>query len=195
MTKYTLILAHGAGAPMDSDWMNAITEKLETAGVKVIRFEFPYMDKRRTTGKKSPPDRLPILIDTFNEIVNAQKGAVFIAGKSMGGRIASIIAPDNDKVSGVIAFGYPFHPPGKPEKLRTEHLKTYKKPMLIVQGENDPFGKLGEWNGFEIDKSIEVFPITTGNHDLKPNKSSGMDLNMALDKAVEKTVSFIKSNG
>ena len=187
----TIILAHGAGAPMDSDWMNAITEKLESHNINVIRFEFPYMDKRRKTGKKSPPDRAPVLMESFNDIINQQSGDVWIAGKSMGGRIASVIAPDNTKVLGVIAYGYPFHPPGKPEKLRTEHLQKYSKPMLIVQGENDPFGKVGEWKGFTIDKKIEIFPIEEANHDLKPNKSTGMDLDNALDKAVEKTVSFI----
>jgi len=194
MQKQTLVLAHGAGAPMDSDWLNNITNKLELNNIEVIRFEFPYMEKRRITGKKSPPDKLPILVDKFNNIVNSLNKPVFIAGKSMGGRIASMIAPTNNNILGVIAYGYPFHPVGKPEKLRTEHLKKYNKPMLIIQGENDPFGKSKEWENFNIDKSIEIFPISKANHDLKPNKSTGLSLDEAMNIAVKKTASFIKKN-
>ena len=192
--KQTLVLAHGAGASMDSDWLNNITNKLESNNIEVIRFEFPYMEKRRKIGKKSPPDKLPILVDKFNNIVNSLNKPVFIAGKSMGGRIASIIAPTNNNILGVIAYGYPFHPAGKPEKLRTEHLKKYNKPMLIIQGENDPFGKSKEWKDFNIDKSIEIFPISKANHDLNPNKSTGLSLDEAMKLAVEKTTNFIKQN-
>ena len=192
--KQILVLAHGAGSPMDSDWLNNITNKLELNNIEVIRFEFPYMENRRRIGKKSPPDKLSILINKFNNIVNSINKPVFIAGKSMGGRIASMIAPTNNNVLGVIAYGYPFHPIGKPEKLRTEHLKKYNKPMLIIQGENDPFGKSKKWNDFNIDKNIEVFPISKANHDLKPNKSTGLSLDDTINIAVEKTTKFINQN-
>ena len=192
--KHTLILAHGAGLPMDSDWLNTLSEKFNYLGVKVIRFNFPYMQQRVDSGKKMPPNKLPILIDCFNDIIDNTAGKVFIGGKSMGGRIATMVA-NNNSVKGVIAFGYPFHPVGKPEKMRTEHLKQFKKPCLIIQGERDPFGKKDEWQGFSIDPNIDLFPIKTANHDLKPLKSSGLNLDNALDLSVSKAIEFMDKHG
>ena len=192
--KHTLIIAHGAGSPMDSDWLNDLVVKFELRGVRVIRFEFPYMHQRRIDGKRRPPNRLPILLDSYKDIIAQQSGTVFIAGKSLGGRIATMIADACDNVVGVIAYGYPFHPPAKPENLRTEHLKTLTKPCLIVQGENDIFGKKDEWQGFGIAKHINIFPMPMANHDLKPLKKSGLSLNGTLQIAVDETIEFMSAH-
>ncbi|MCG8611358.1 MAG: alpha/beta hydrolase, partial [Pseudomonadales bacterium] len=117
-----LILAHGAGAPMDSEFMNTISVNLVAEGIKVVRFEFPYMQKRRITGKKSPPDRQPKLLEAWREVIKpfSEERNLFIGGKSMGGRMATVLSAEQessqvmDRIGGVVCMGYPFHPPGKP---------------------------------------------------------------------------------
>ena len=134
----TFLFAHGAGVPMDHDWMTKVADGLGSAGVRVIRFEFPYMARRRTEGKKPGPDRPAVIDATWSERIAAAGGggAVFIGGKSFGGRMASLVA-DAEGVRGLVCMGYPFHPPGKPEKTRTEHLASLVTPALILQGERD----------------------------------------------------------
>src|ERR1019366_9044121 len=127
----TIALAHGAGALMDTPFMNFFATGLADRGFRVARFEFPYMAAKRRTGKAKPPDREPILRETWLKVVErlGHEGLV-IGGKSMGGRIASLIA-DEAGVAGLICLGYPFHPVGKPYKLRVDHLRTVKTPTLI----------------------------------------------------------------
>jgi predicted alpha/beta-hydrolase family hydrolase len=169
----TIVLAHGAGAAMDSPFMNFFATGLADRGFRVARFEFPYMDSYRKTGKKKPPDRQDILRATWRRVVEmlGSKGLV-IGGKSMGGRIASLIA-DEAKVSGLICLGYPFHPTGKPNQLRVEHLRTIKTPTLIVQGERDPFGNREEVGRYELSSTIRVRWAEDGDHSFKPRKASG----------------------
>lgn len=188
----TLVLAHGAGAPMDSNFMNWITSGVAAAGFRVVRFEFPYMRDRRETGKKKPPNRLPILMDTWNAVI-ADLGAetMVVGGKSMGGRIASMVA-DDAKVRGVVCLGYPFHPPGKPEKLRTEHLIDLKTPALFCQGERDPFGTKDEVPGFGISKGIQMYWALDGDHGLKPRKKSGFTEEQNIADAVDTICGFMK---
>src|SRR5690606_16450036 len=135
----TVLLAHGAGAPMDSDFMNAMSEALCERGIAVARFEFPYMARRRVEGGKRPPDRQPVLLAAFADMLQRMPGRCFVGGKSLGGRMASLLAAEGADVSGVVCFGYPFHPPGKPENTRTAHLPGLSVPMLVCQGERDPF--------------------------------------------------------
>src|SRR5436309_860369 len=135
----TIALAHGAGAAMDSPFMNAFAAGLASAGLRVARFEFPYMAEMRQTGKRRPPDREPVLRETWLQVVNLLgRAGLIIGGKSMGGRIASMIA-DEAGVAGLVCLGYPFHPTGKPDRLRVAHLKTLRTPTLILQGRRDPF--------------------------------------------------------
>ena len=184
--KRRLVLAHGAGAPMDSDWMNALVERLVSHGLRVVRFEFPYMAGRREPGgKKRPPDRQPVLLQRWHDVLSetaTPSSQLYIGGKSMGGRMASLIA-DDVGAAGVICLGYPFHPPGKPDKLRTEHLSTLETPALIVQGERDPFGTREEAENYRLSKAIEFAWAPDGNHDLKPRKASGRSLEDNLDFA------------
>ncbi len=171
----TLLLAHGAGAPMDSPFMTAIATGLADRGWRVVRFEFPYMARQRQTGRKAAPDRMPVLQACFREQVALEVGdrPLFIGGKSMGGRVASLLA-DELGVQGCLCLGYPFHPPGKPESLRTEHLEQLRTPTLILQGERDSFGRRNEVETYPLSAAITVQWLTAGDHSFKPTRSSGL---------------------
>ena len=138
----TIALAHGAGAPMDTPFMTSIARGLAAGGVCVARFEFPYMHARRTTGRRSPPDRPAVLLDAWRAAITALGGAerLVIGGKSLGGRMASIAVAEGLAAAGIVFLGYPFHPPGKPDRVRDEHLSGINRPMLFLQGSKDPFG-------------------------------------------------------
>ena len=112
--EWTVVLAHGAGAPMDSPFMEEIANGCAAAKLRCIRFEFPYMARRRTDGARPGPDRAPVLEKCWHNVVAAigNPDRLIIGGKSMGGRIASHIA-DQAAVAGLVCLGYPFHPPGR----------------------------------------------------------------------------------
>jgi len=187
-----LLLAHGAGAPMDSDFMNVIAERIAAARIQVIRFEFEYMARRRQDGQRRGPDRAPKLIARFHEILDRVGPAreVVVGGKSMGGRIASMIA-DEVGAAGVLCLGYPFHPPGKPERLRTAHLEAIQTPTLIVQGTRDRFGAEEEVATYPLSDAVELAWMEDGDHSLKPRKKSGRTLEQNLDEAMRAAVAFI----
>ncbi|ASY72975.1 alpha/beta hydrolase [Sinorhizobium fredii USDA 205] len=171
----TLLLAHGAGAPMDSASMSATAKALAAAGFRVARFEFGYMAARRK-GERKPPPRAETLNPEYRAAV-AELGAtgpLIIGGKSMGGRVASMVADElhtSGKIAGLICLGYPFHPPAKPEQLRTKHLAGLKTPTLICQGTRDEFGTREEVRGYTLSDQIEILWLEDGDHDLKPRKS------------------------
>ena len=187
-----LVLAHGAGAPMDSEFMNAVAEGLEGGGVRVLRFEFDYMAKRRVDGKRRGPDRAPKLIARFEEVIRevGDAATMVIGGKSMGGRIASMIADDMG-AAGCLCLGYPFHPPGKPERLRTAHLETLTTPTLIVQGTRDAFGGRDEVEGYALSDAVELAWVDDGDHSFKPRKKSGRTLEENLQAAIDASRDFI----
>jgi len=170
----TVVLAHGAGAPMDSPFLAFFAEGLACRGLRVARFEFPYMAERRHSGKKRGPDRPDVLTATWRDAI-AQLGdrsRLVIGGKSMGGRIASLIA-DEAGAAGLLCLGYPFQPPGRPAAPRTAHLAGLKTPTLIVQGTRDPFGTPDDVAGYSLSPAIRVQWIADGDHDLAPRKRSG----------------------
>lgn len=169
----TLALAHGAGAPMDAPFMAAMAAGLAGPELRVVRFEFPFMAARRRDGRRRPPDPQARLLETWRAVIAALgPERLIIGGKSMGGRMASLIA-DEAGVRGLVCLSYPFHPPGKPERLRTAHLADLATPTLIVQGTRDPFGKPGEVAGYELSPHISLAWMEDGDHDLSPHKSSG----------------------
>jgi predicted alpha/beta-hydrolase family hydrolase len=191
-----LLLAHGAGAPMDSPFMNTIADKVAAAGIEVVRFEFEYMAKRREDGTRRGPDRAPKLIARFQEALSlvGPPAEVIIGGKSMGGRIASMIA-DDVGAAGVVCLGYPFHPPGKPERLRTAHLETLKTPTMIVQGTRDRLGTEEEVATYTLSPSIELAWMADGDHSFKPRKKSGRTLEQNLEAAADAVVALIRRVG
>lgn len=174
--RLTILLAHGAGAPMDSASMTAAAKALSATGFRVARFEFGYMAARRTSGDRKPPPRAETLNPEYKAAIAelGAKGPLIIGGKSMGGRVASMIADElyaEGRIAGLLCLGYPFHPPGKPEQLRTQHLKGLKAPALICQGTRDEFGTREEVSGYELSKAIEILWLEDGDHDLKPRKT------------------------
>ncbi|UST92020.1 alpha/beta family hydrolase [Pseudomonas siliginis] len=190
----TLILAHGAGAPMDSDWMNDMAGRLAGLGVNVLRFEFPYMAQRRVDGVKRPPNPAPKLLDCWREVFAVVRrhvaGPLAIGGKSMGGRMASLVA-DELGVDALVCLGYPFYAVGKPEKPRVEHLAGLKTRTLIVQGERDALGNREAVEGYSLAPGIEVFWLVAGDHDLKPLKASGFAHSDHLAGAAQKVAEFL----
>jgi uncharacterized protein len=171
----TILLAHGAGAPMDSMSMEATAKALVTANFRVVRFEFGYMAARRTSDSRKPPPRAEVLKPEYMKAVAelGATGALVIGGKSMGGRVASMIADDlysAKRIAGLLCLGYPFHPPGKPEQLRTKHLAGLMTPTLICQGTRDEFGTREEVPGYTLSDKIEILWLDDGDHDLKPRK-------------------------
>ena len=191
----TVLFAHGAGAPMDSPFMAFVAVAMAAQGLRVVRFEFSYMAGRRETGKKRPPDRQPVLLESWRTAVAAQEGRrVALAGKSMGGRMASLVA-DEVGAAGLACFGYPFHPPGKPEKLRTEHLAGLRTPTIMLQGERDPFGTSEEVPGYTLSKAIRLHWCPDGNHDLAPRKASGRTKEQNWQEAADAAAAFLLGCG
>ena len=170
----TFLFAHGAGAPMDSPFMQRVAEGVAKSGVRVIRFEFPYMQRRRETGKRGAPDPPPVLMQSFRDAIEGAGGGskLVIGGKSMGGRIASMVA-DDAGVLGLVCLGYPFHPPGRLEKTRTSHLENLRTPTLILQGTRDSFGSREDVRGYRLSNAIQIEWLEDGDHSFKPRVRSG----------------------
>lgn len=194
----SILLAHGAGAPMDTPFMNAFAEGLCDKGLAVARFEFAYMSARRDGGPRKPPPRAERLHDEYRAAIAglAEDLPLFIGGKSLGGRVASMIAQEEyhaGRIAGLVCLGYPFHPPGKPERLRTAHLLELTAPALIVQGERDPFGGMGEAKEYALSNTIGFHWAPDGDHDLKPRKSSGRTAQQNWLDAVDSISLWVKS--
>ncbi len=189
--RVTLVLAHGAGAPMDSAFMQSIAQGVAERNIRAVRFEFPYMEQRRRDGKRRAPDREPRLLDAWREVIR-ELGAsrLVIGGKSLGGRMASLIAEETG-VLGLICLGYPFHPPGKPERLRIAHLMPLDIPALVLQGERDPFGNISEVAGYGLPPNIRVRWLADGDHSFVPRKRSGRTEADNLAEAVNEIADFV----
>ena len=178
-----VIFAHGAGANMSHEFMHDMTKLLNESGINVLRFNFPFMDKRALTGKRYPPDRMPKLLACYESVIDyvvkkqLNSGLpLFIGGKSMGSRVAASLVADSDilknslleKISGVFCIGYPFHPANKPEKLRLEPLVDANKPILIVQGDRDTLGNKVEVTDYQLPEHCRCVFLEDGDHSLKP---------------------------
>jgi len=196
--EVVLALAHGAGAPMDSPFMDAFSGVLAEQGVRVVRFEFPYMAARRVDGKKRGPDRQPVLLETWAAVVErlGPRNRLVIGGKSMGGRMATMAAALAEEagspVAGVVCLGYPFHAPGRPEKPRVAHLEHMTTPTLIVQGTRDSFGTPSDVSSYHLSPAIRILWSEDGDHDLKPRKKSGRTRAQNWGEAADGIVEFLK---
>lgn len=163
-TSIVVALAHGAGQPMDSPFMTFFAHGLATAGCRVVRFEFPYMAERRRTGICRPPDRRDVLTATWKAIIGEMDPShLVIGGKSLGGRMATMVA-DEAGVSAVVCLGYPFHPPGDAARTRIDHLATLRTPTLVVQGTRDPFGNRDEVAGYPLSPMIRFHWLAGCDH-------------------------------
>ncbi|KJS45905.1 MAG: alpha/beta hydrolase [Rhodospirillaceae bacterium BRH_c57] len=193
-----ILLAHGAGAPMDTPFMTFFAEALAGHGYGVVRFEFPYMARRRVEGGKRPPDRAPVLLETWRAVIAEVRArfapaTLVIGGKSMGGRMASLIAAE-DKVDGVVALGYPFHAAGKPGYVerRLGHLPALAVPTLICQGTRDSLGSRETVADIPMSPAVRVHWLEDGDHSLKPRKASGRTEAQNWTEAAEAIDAFIK---
>lgn len=190
-----LVLAHGAGAGSSSQFIQQLTVALLQNMVDVVTFDFAYMQQIAKTGKKRPPDKQANLQAQYIEVIDALPSGlpVFIGGKSMGGRIASEILQQSP-VQGAVCFGYPFHPPGKPEKLRIDHLREVGKPVLVVQGERDTFGNRQQIVDYPLAKSVQVAFLDDGDHSFKPRKASGFQQQEHIRAAAQLAATFIRNH-
>ncbi|MEP6800420.1 MAG: alpha/beta family hydrolase [Acidobacteriota bacterium] len=188
----TVVLAHGAGGPMDSPFLNDFAAGLAARGFRVARFEFPYMRARRENRRAGAPDREPALREAWCGAVGHLGGGprLVIGGKSMGGRIASLVA-DEVGARGLLCLGYPFHPPGRPERLRTRHLASLRTPALVLQGTRDPFGTPEDVAGYSLSPTIRVTWIEDGDHSWKPRARSGRTLQENVDEGIAAAAGFV----
>ena len=189
----TVALAHGAGAPMDSPFMAAFAEGVAASGFRAARFEFPYMVRRRETGTRKPPDRGPVLLDTWRAVIRELgPGNLVIGGKSMGGRIASMVA-DETGVRGLVCLGYPFHGPGKPMNSdRLAHLEILGTPALFCQGTRDSLGSAEDVAGYTLSPAIQLNWLQDGDHGFKPRKASGLTEEGNWTAAIDAVVRFLE---
>jgi len=185
------VLAHGAGAGPGHPFMTAVARGLAARRVDVVTFDFPYMRDRRKI-----PDRAPVLEGAFRDVVTAarewsQASRLFIGGKSMGGRMATHLgAAGPVDLSGIVVFGYPLHPPGKPLQLRVEHLPSIVAPVFIVQGERDVFGTPHELTPFLASmKAATMHVVDRGDHSLTV---TGRPRERVLDDVLDVTVGWMR---
>lgn len=185
----TYVFGHGAGAAMDSRGMTDLATRLADRGLRVVRFEFSYMAARRN-GQRPPPPRAETLLDEYRAVLDEIGGRPVIGGRSMGGRVASMLA-DTVDVAGLACVSYPWHPPSRPDQPRTAHLATLRTPTLVVQGTRDPFGTPDEVAGYDLSPAIEVLWLEDGDHDLRPRKAvSGFTHAQHLDAAADAITAF-----
>jgi predicted alpha/beta-hydrolase family hydrolase len=188
-----VVLTHGAGAPMDAPSLTTIARGLGERGIHVVRFELPYMRRRREGGGRGGrPDPPAVLEAAWLEAIEQLGGGprLVIGGRSMGGRIASYVA-DRAGARGLVCLGYPFHPPGQPAKLRTAHLRDLRTPTLVVQGTRDPFGTPEDVAGYELSPAIELVWIEGGDHGFKPLARSGRTERDTLAEAAARVADFV----
>lgn len=195
-----LLLAHGAGAAMTSPFMEQIAALLAERGIAVSRFEFAYMAARRLEDKHRPPPKAERVMPEFEAAIAAAlarmpKGRrLFIGGKSMGGRVASMVADAafaQKQIAGLVCLGYPFHPPGQPQTWRTQHLVSLQCPALIVQGERDPFGPRSEVEEQKLSERISFHWLGDGDHDFGPRGASGFTRKGNLAAAAAAIAAFM----
>lgn len=200
-----VILAHGAGADARTPFMSTYARGLarrgnEIGGIQCLRFEFPYMVRARTTGRRQPPDGmtklrtawLDAIAETAQRLTPSQRLAV--GGKSMGGRIATMVA-DEAQASAVVVLGYPFHPASRPERTRIAHLADIKTPTLILQGTRDPFGNREDVRGYALSATVSIQWLADGDHSFKPRRRSGMDEASNHETALAHIVEFLARLG
>jgi uncharacterized protein len=191
------VCAHGAGAAMDSPFLNTVAALLADRGLSICRFEFAYMAARRQGGSRKPPPKAERLMDEYRSAVASLPDGppVLIGGKSMGGRVGSLVADElhaAGSIVGLVCLGYPFHPPNKPAQLRTAHLERLACPALVVQGERDPFGGRPEVESYALSAAIRFHWASDGDHDLGPRGASGFTRKGNLAAAADAVAAFAR---
>jgi len=193
-----ILLAHGAGANRDSEFMRSMASGLVAKGYQVMRFNFPYMQANAADGKRRPPDRAPKLLACFAEMLELahaepQAKRVVLMGKSMGGRMAALLACDTrlaSRIDRVICLGYPFIPLNGGEP-RLAPLNECQVPVLVLQGERDKFGNKTQIPTWPLNDTIQFGWLPDGDHSFVPRKSSGTTEAANLARAIGLSSDFI----
>nr|WP_284041527.1 alpha/beta fold hydrolase [Halomonas olivaria] len=195
--KGRILLAHGAGAGLSSVFMRQFAATMAEQGVQVLAIDFPYMQQMNEQGKRRPPPPVKQTLANFDAwyclLAPLASTPLWVGGKSMGGRIASLFASEVP-CPGVVVAGYPFHPPGKLDKLRLAHFPGIQCPMLILQGERDPFGTIDEVNGYSLPENMQLRWLPDGDHDFKPRRASGLKHAVLIDEAATLAASFVRAH-
>jgi predicted alpha/beta-hydrolase family hydrolase len=190
-----LVLAHGAGAPQSHPFMVEMATDLAARGVEVVTFNFLYSEKK----KRGAPDKPALLEACWRAVLRdvrerAHGRALLIGGKSMGGRIASMIAPGEADLTGLVLLGYPLHPPGKPQQLRVAHLPDVKAPMLFVQGARDAFGTPDELRPVVSElHGTELFVVEGGDHSFKVPKSANVAQKDVMTRVKDHVAAWVRA--
>ncbi|MBL1266569.1 alpha/beta fold hydrolase [Halomonas sp. FeN2] len=207
-----LLFAHGAGAGQQSPFMRQFVTSLAAQGVQVLCVDFPYMQQMQETGKRRPPPPIAQTLDQFAQwyalLADLFDEPLWIGGKSMGGRVATLFASkqptsnplaselsSDSAVPGVVVAGYPFHPIKASDKLRLDHWPAIACPMLILQGERDPFGTQDEVAGYTLPSNVQLAWLRDGDHDFKPRRFSGLTQTVLIDEATQVAASFVRAHG
>ncbi len=196
-TQGRLLFAHGAGAGQQSFFMSQFTTRLASQGIQVVGIDFPYMQQIQQTGKRRPPPPIAQLVGIFANwytlLSSLFEGPLWVGGKSMGGRVATLFASEQS-CPGVVVAGYPFHPPKASHRLRLDHWSALTCPTLILQGERDPFGTREEVEGYQLPANTQLAWLKDGDHDFKPRRSSGLSQTVLIDEATQVAASFVRAH-
>ena len=193
--RQALVIAHGAGQGMNSPLISALHEGIAEHGILTVKFNFPYLEQ----GRKAP-DRPPVLIaawqaviDTVTERTGLPRHHLFLSGKSMGGRYASLLVSEHPGFGGLILFGYPLHPAGKQEQLRYQHLSAIDSPMLFFQGTRDSLCKLDRLQSVlaVLTPQPDLHIIEGGDHSFKTLKSLNRSERSVWDEIVQTSTEWI----
>ncbi|HVS83537.1 MAG TPA: alpha/beta fold hydrolase [Pyrinomonadaceae bacterium] len=192
---FTVVLGHGAGANQLSGFIRLFAAGLAERGFDALTFNFLYTERGRRL-----PDPKARLESCYRAVINAavkhpnlKKNRLVIGGKSMGGRIASqVAAVEGNRVAGLVFLGYPLHPPGRPDKLRAEHLKDIRAPMLFAQGARDAFGTAEEIRAVikKLRLSATLYVIEGGDHSFKVPKSAGVLQQEVYEKVMDQVAEW-----
>jgi hypothetical protein len=192
-----LVLGHGAGGGQSSHFMVLAAKQMAARGVTTATFDFPYVIERRKV-----PDKAPVLEASWRGAIEAARAhdafrglPLFIGGKSMGGRIASHVAASHaEGIRGLVFFGYPLHPPGRPDQRRDAHLPDVRVPMLFIQGTRDPFGSAGDIRELlpRLTSRASVHDVVDGDHSFKVRVSiAGRSQSAVFDEIFDAAAAFI----
>lgn len=174
-----ILLAHGAGAGLQHDFMQTLAHAINGHNIHVWLFNFSYMQRSIAENKKRPPSKQDVLLAEMKQQLahirtNYPNAQLYTAGKSMGARVACSLANDALDIKTVFCFGYPFHPVGKPETTRLSPLLDSSVPVVIFQGQRDTFGNESEVLAYQLPEHVKCLFLADGDHSLKPRKSSGV---------------------
>ncbi len=184
-------VAHGAGAGHLSDFLIQLKQSLQNASsTKVTPVTFDYMTQQEATGKRRPPTQFKRLVVEYEHCLLNETACV-VAGKSMGGRVATQLSK-LDQVKAIVCYGFPFYPPRKPEKHRLSFLENLEKPCLIIQGTRDQLGNLDWVSQQKLPENVEIHWVNGADHDFKVLKKYNKDQAEVIEEIAQVTSEWLQ---